>query len=145
MLEYDEKSGAMTWKIVYYGPALSGKTTNLLSLHDLLADGLPGRMMQLDTKEDRTLFFDLLPLSFRSASGARVKIKVFTVPGQVQYNATRKAGLVRAAAGVFSSALKGAGVRETFEEAVRGAYGFWDGRYGLRERYGFGEDELVGR
>ncbi|HUT54850.1 MAG TPA: hypothetical protein VM658_15770 [bacterium] len=66
MLEYDENSGAMTWKIVYYGPALSGKTTNLLALHDLLADGLPGRMMQLDTKEDRTLFFDLLPPSGRT-------------------------------------------------------------------------------
>jgi hypothetical protein len=101
MLEFDEKSGVLTWKIVYYGPALSGKTTNLLSLHNLMTDSRRGQMMQLDTKEDRTLFFDLLPLAYCPASGARLKIKVFTVPGQVQYNATRKAVLMRSDGVVF--------------------------------------------
>jgi hypothetical protein len=101
MLEYDEAKGIMTWKIVYYGPALSGKTTNLLALHDLISQARRGEMMQADTKDDRTLFFDLLPLAYRTPSGAKLKIKVFTVPGQVQYNATRKSVLMRADGIVF--------------------------------------------
>ena len=101
MLEFDEKSGRLVWKIVYYGPALSGKTTNLLRLHDRLTPAKRGEMMQLDTREDRTLFFDLLPLAYRTAAGATLKIKLFTVPGQVQYNATRKSVLMRADGVVF--------------------------------------------
>jgi len=101
MLEFDENAGVMVWKIVYYGPALSGKTTNLLCLHDKIAAAKRNQMMQLDTKEDRTLFFDLLPLAYRTKSGAMLKIKVFTVPGQVQYNTTRKSVLMRADGVVF--------------------------------------------
>lgn len=88
-------------KLVYYGPALSGKTTNLMRLHDQLQPQLIGELMTLETKDDRTLFFDLLPLGFKTPSGLLVKIKLFTVPGQVQHDATRKAVLSRADGVVF--------------------------------------------
>ncbi len=88
-------------KLVYYGPALSGKTTNLMRLHDLLHPELIGEMMTLETKNDRTLFFDLLPLGFKTSSGLLVKLKLFTVPGQVQHDSTRKAVLSRADGVVF--------------------------------------------
>ena len=91
----------MTWKIVYYGPAMSGKTTNLIALHDLVGGPKKSQMMQMNTREDRTLFFDLLPMTWHADSGARLKIKLYTVPGQVQYDSTRKAVLMRADAVVF--------------------------------------------
>lgn len=91
----------MTLKIVYYGPALSGKTTNLMQLHDLLNPDKCGEFMSFETKGDRTLFFDLLPMMVKSESGFRIKIKLFTVPGQVAHDATRKAVLSRADAVVF--------------------------------------------
>jgi mutual gliding-motility protein MglA len=101
MLEFNAKTGVMTWKIVYYGPALSGKSTNLLTLHDLIPESKKGTMMQAETKQDRTLFFDLMPLAFRTRAGARLKIKLFTVPGQAQYNATRKSVLMKSDGVVF--------------------------------------------
>lgn len=88
-------------KIVYYGPALSGKTTNLIFLHDSLQPQLSGELMTMETKDDRTLFFDLLPLGFKTPSGMLVKIKLFTVPGQVQHDSTRKAVLSRADGVIF--------------------------------------------
>jgi len=83
MAELDTARQSLTLKIVYYGPALSGKTTNLQRLHDLLSPELKGDMMTLDTRNDRTLFFDLVPLGFRAPSGLLLKFKLFTVPGQV--------------------------------------------------------------
>jgi len=80
----------ITVKLVYYGPALSGKTTNLQHLHTLVDPGLRGNLMALETRDDRTLFFDLLPFHFTSAGGVRLRIKLFTVPGQVIHNATRR-------------------------------------------------------
>ncbi len=78
-------------KLVYYGPALSGKTTNLVALHDKAGQQARGRLMTLETKNDRTLFFDLLPLTFKSERGdARLRIKLFTVPGQPIHTSTRK-------------------------------------------------------
>ncbi len=88
-------------KIVYYGPALSGKTTNLQSLHLMLDPKHRGKLMSLETHLDRTLFFDLLPLQYQTPSGLRVKIKLFTVPGQVIHNETRRAVLAGADAVVF--------------------------------------------
>jgi hypothetical protein len=88
-------------KLVYYGPALSGKTTNIISLHDHLQPELSGELMTMETKDDRTLFFDLFPLGFKTPSGMLVKIKLFTVPGQVQHDSTRKAVLSRADGVVF--------------------------------------------
>jgi signal recognition particle receptor subunit beta len=76
-------------KLVYYGPPESGKTTNLQKLHARAEAHNRGRMLTLDTQADRTLFFDLLPLHFR-AGDMVVQIRVYTVPGQVSHNATRK-------------------------------------------------------
>lgn len=79
-------------KLVYYGPALSGKTTNLRALHQVTTEGARGRLMTLETKDDRTLFFDMLPLTFRAESdrGMSLRIKIFTVPGQVLHASTRR-------------------------------------------------------
>src|SRR5262245_24458586 len=90
MVQLNLKAKEMTIKIVYYGPAMSGKTTNLQQIHNCLDSDLRGRLMTLDTKNDRTLFFDLLPVQFESKSGFTVKLKLFTVPGQVIHNSTRK-------------------------------------------------------
>ncbi len=83
----------VTIKLVYYGPALSGKTTNLRALHQLTAEDSRGRLMTLETRDDRTLFFDMLPIVLRpeeGSSGMNVRVKVFTVPGQVIHAATRR-------------------------------------------------------
>ncbi len=101
MAEYDEELSRLTLKLVYYGPALSGKTTNLMSLHDQLSPQLKGEMMTLETKNDRTLFFDLFPLGIRAPSGLLIKFKLYTVPGQVAHDSTRKAVLSRADGVVF--------------------------------------------
>jgi mutual gliding-motility protein MglA len=79
----------LTLKLVYYGPPLSGKTSNLRALHDKVDDLNRGRLMTLDTRDDRTLFFDLLPIFFRTSSFS-FRIKVYTVPGQPVHEATRK-------------------------------------------------------
>lgn len=89
-MQFDFKAKELTVKLVYYGPALSGKTTNLQSLHHLVSKDASGRLMTLDTRDDRTLFFDLLPLSFQTTSGVQIRLKLFTVPGQVIHNATRR-------------------------------------------------------
>jgi hypothetical protein len=101
MAEFDEQGGKLTLKLVYYGPALSGKTTNLMRLHDMIRPELKGEMMVLETKNDRTLFFDLLPLGITAPSGLLIKLKLFTVPGQVAHDSTRKAVLSRADGVVF--------------------------------------------
>ena len=101
MIEFDEQQQRMVLKLVYYGPALSGKTTNLLALHDQLSLDGRGELMLLDTTEDRTIYFDLLPFFYVAPSGMKIKIKVYTVPGQVRHDATRKAVLQRADGVVF--------------------------------------------
>ena len=101
MAEFDEAARRLTLKLVYYGPAASGKTTNLMRLHDMLQPELKGEIMTLETQNDRTLFFDLLPLGIRAPSGLLVKFKLFTVPGQVAHDGTRKAVLSRADGVVF--------------------------------------------
>ncbi len=101
MIEYDEFEKRLVLKVVYYGPALSGKTTNLLRLHELLAREQRGDLMVLDTKDDRTIYFDLLPFFLQAPSGLKIKLKAYTVPGQVRHDATRKAVLQRADGVVF--------------------------------------------
>lgn len=91
MTQPDAAQEKLLIKLVYYGPALSGKTTNLQRLHDEVSASQRGELIALDTRNDRTLFFDLLPLGVRAPSGLLVKLKVFTVPGQVQHDSTRKA------------------------------------------------------
>jgi signal recognition particle receptor subunit beta len=91
-------------KLVYYGPALSGKTTNLKALHELTSEGSRGRLMTLETKDDRTLFFDMLPLVFKAETeggSMSLRVKVFTVPGQVVHASTRRLVLQGADGVVF--------------------------------------------
>lgn len=80
-------------KIVYYGPGISGKTTNLQHIHQHLKPEQRGRMVSLATDEDRTLFFDFLPIELASVRGFRTRFHLYTVPGQVYYGATRRAVL----------------------------------------------------
>lgn len=76
-------------KIVYYGPARSGKTTNLQWVHRSLPDDRRTELISLATENDRTLFFDFLPLDLGTISGFRTRFQLYTVPGQVYYNKTR--------------------------------------------------------
>lgn len=80
----------ITLKIVYYGPALSGKTTNIQQVHAMVAAGAAGEMVTLDTQGDRTLYFDFLPIEIDGDGDYRIKLKLFTVPGQVMHRATRR-------------------------------------------------------
>jgi signal recognition particle receptor subunit beta len=87
VVDFQERQ--LTLKLVYYGPPLSGKTSNLRALHAAVDKLNRGRLMTLDTRDDRTLFFDLLPIFFRTSSFS-FRIKVYTVPGQPVHEATRK-------------------------------------------------------
>lgn len=90
MVFIDIQRREITLKLVYYGPALSGKTTNLQRLHQRMVGHTEGALVSLDTRDDRTLFFDLLPLRLQTTGGLSIKLKLFTVPGQVIHNTTRK-------------------------------------------------------
>ncbi len=102
----------ITCKIVYYGPGRSGKTSNLQYIHAYVPDDKKGPMVSLATETDRTLFFDFLPLDLGSISGFRTRIQLYTVPGQVYYNATRKLVLRGADGVVFVADSQ----REQFDE-----------------------------
>lgn len=91
----------ITCKIVYYGPGRSGKTTNLQYIYGRVPEGRRGRMVSLATQSDRTLFFDFLPIDLGSISGFTTRFQLYTVPGQVYYNATRKLVLQGADGVVF--------------------------------------------
>lgn len=91
----------LTLKIVYYGPGLSGKTTNLRQLYARTRPEVRGRLLSVETRDDRTLFFDVLPVFFSSSSGYNVKVKLLTVPGQVIHVATRRIVLRAADAVAF--------------------------------------------
>jgi len=77
-------------KIVYYGPGRCGKTTNLLYIYNSMNSNAKGKLLTIETKGDRTLFFDLLPLNLGKISGFDIRIQLYTVPGQSIYEATRK-------------------------------------------------------
>ena len=78
------------FKIVYYGPGMCGKTTNLQIIHEKMPSQSKGKMASLATSQDRTLFFDFLPLKAEAIEGFVTKFQMYTVPGQVKYNSTRK-------------------------------------------------------
>jgi len=80
----------ITAKVVYYGPGLCGKTTNLEHIHKKADPSARGRLLSLATQTDRTLFFDLLPIELREIRGVKIRLQIYTVPGQVFYNETRK-------------------------------------------------------
>jgi mutual gliding-motility protein MglA len=91
----------ITCKIVYYGPGRSGKTTNLHYVYGQVPEDRKGRMVSLATQTDRTLFFDFLPLDLGTISGFTTRLQLYTVPGQVYYQATRKLVLQGADGVVF--------------------------------------------
>ncbi len=90
MVFFNYTTMQMTAKIVYYGPGLCGKTTNLQFIYHRTAPQSRGEMISLETETDRTLFFDLLPIDVGVIGGMKVRLQLYTVPGQVFYNATRK-------------------------------------------------------
>lgn len=90
MVLFNYSTKELTAKIVYYGPGLCGKTTNLQFIHGNLPDTVRGKMLSLATKTDRTLFFDFLPIDLGQIRGMKTRVQLYTVPGQVFYNETRK-------------------------------------------------------
>jgi signal recognition particle receptor subunit beta len=84
------RSDEIHCKVVYYGPGRGGKTTNLISIHKALGEHVRGELLSIDTAGDRTLFFDFLPMDLGNIGKFRIKISLYTVPGQVRYNDTRK-------------------------------------------------------
>ncbi len=97
VINYDAKE--ITCKIVYYGPALSGKTTNLEWIYQRVAPDHRGELLAVATEQDRTLFFDFLPINVGIVSGFRTRFSLYTVPGQVKYESTRQV-VLRGADGV---------------------------------------------
>ena len=90
MVLFNYATKEITAKIVYYGPGLCGKTTNLQFVFDSLPSNNKSKMLSLATKTDRTLFFEFLPLDLGKIRGMRTKLQLYTVPGQVYYNSTRQ-------------------------------------------------------
>jgi hypothetical protein len=101
MVQFNFNERTIKAKVVYYGPAQSGKTTNLEWIHRRTDPDGTHRLISLNTAQDRTLFFDLLPFSLGAVSGYDFQVQLYTVPGQVQYNATRRVVLAGADAVVF--------------------------------------------
>ena len=112
MVQFNFTERTIKAKVVYYGPAQSGKTTNLEQIHRLTDPAANNRLISLNTAQDRTLFFDLLPFSLGAVSGYDFKIQLYTVPGQVQYNATRRVVLASADAVVFVADSRKAVLKE---------------------------------
>jgi hypothetical protein len=90
MVQFNTKDNEILVKIVYYGPGLSGKTTNLQKLHELMDPTQKTDLFSVNTMEDRTLFFDLLPVDLGYIYGNSIKLQIYTVPGQVHYDSTRR-------------------------------------------------------
>jgi len=101
MVLFNYSTKELTAKVVYYGPGLCGKTTNLQWIHEKLPIKNKGKMLSLATETDRTLFFDFLPIEIGTIRGMKTRIQLYTVPGQVFYNATRRMVLKGADAVVF--------------------------------------------
>src|SRR5919206_1735291 len=105
----------ITSKIVYYGPGRSGKTTNLQYIYGQVPEERRGRMVSLATETDRTLFFDFLPLDLGTISGFQTRFQLYTVPGQVYYDATRKLVLQGADGVVFVADSQARQLQENIE------------------------------
>jgi mutual gliding-motility protein MglA len=108
-------SREITCKIVYYGPGRSGKTTNLHTIYGQVPEDRKGKMVSLATQTDRTLFFDFLPLDLGSISGFSTRFQLYTVPGQVYYQATRKLVLQGADGVVFVADSQARQLQENIE------------------------------
>jgi mutual gliding-motility protein MglA len=105
----------ITCKIVYYGPGRSGKTTNLHYIYSQVPHDRKGKMVSLATQTDRTLFFDFLPLDLGTISGFTTRFQLYTVPGQVYYQATRKLVLQGADGVVFVADSQARQLQENIE------------------------------
>jgi signal recognition particle receptor subunit beta len=105
----------ITCKIVYYGPGRSGKTTNLHYIHGQVPTDRKGQMVSLATQTDRTLFFDFLPIDLGSISGFTTRFQLYTVPGQVYYQTTRKLVLQGADGVVFVADSQSRQLQENIE------------------------------
>ncbi|HEB01744.1 MAG TPA: gliding-motility protein MglA, partial [Nitrospirae bacterium] len=90
MALFNYASKEITLKVVYYGPGLCGKTTNLQQLHERMSSDKKGKLLSLSTDADRTLFFDFMPVQLGKIKDFNIRFQLYTVPGQVRYNATRK-------------------------------------------------------
>ena len=101
MVLFNYSTKELTAKVVYYGPGLCGKTTNLQWIHEKLPIKNKGKMVSLATEADRTLFFDFLPIELGTIRGMKTRVQLYTVPGQVFYNATRRMVLKGADCVVF--------------------------------------------
>ena len=101
MVLFNYSTKELTAKVVYYGPGLCGKTTNLQWIHEKVPIKNKGKMLSLATETDRTLFFDFLPIEIGTIRGMKTRIQLYTVPGQVFYNATRRMVLKGADCVVF--------------------------------------------
>src|SRR6185295_13038734 len=112
MVQFNFTERTIKAKVVYYGPAQSGKTTNLEQIHRLTDPAANNRLVSLNTGQDRTLFFDLLPFSLGNVAGYDFKLQLYTVPGQVQYNATRRVVLSGADGVVFVADSRRATLKE---------------------------------
>ncbi len=102
-------------KVVFYGPGLSGKTTNLEVVHARAPSGSTGDLTSIATEGDRTLFFDFLPLDLGQVAGMKTRFQIYTVPGQVYYNSTRKLVLQGADGVVFVADSKRGKMQENLE------------------------------
>lgn len=105
----------ITCKIVYYGPGRSGKTTNLHYIHGQVPTDRKGQMVSLATQTDRTLFFDFLPIDLGTISGFTTRFQLYTVPGQVYYQTTRKLVLQGADGVVFVADSQSRQLQENIE------------------------------
>ncbi len=114
MVQFRSTEREILFKVVYYGPALGGKTTNLEALHEITDPESKTQLTSLKTSEDRTLFFDFLPFELGEIEGYRIRIQLYTVPGQVQYNTTRKVVLAGADGIVFVADSSPDRLRENF-------------------------------
>ncbi len=101
MVQFNTRANEILLKLVYYGPGLSGKTTNLQALHAMCQEVQRGELFSVNTQEDRTLFFDLLPINLGYIYGNAIHLQIYTVPGQVQYDASRRVVLGGADGVVF--------------------------------------------
>ena len=118
MVQINFAQKSVTVKIVYYGPGMSGKTTNLEIVHQRAPDGSRGDLTSISTDGDRTLFFDFMPLDLGTVAGMKTQFQIYTVPGQVYYNSTRKL-VLQGVDGVIFVADSSASMMEENLESLR--------------------------
>jgi len=121
------KKNEIQCKVVYYGPGRGGKTTNLITIHKAVASKVRGQLISIHTAGDRTIFFDFMPMDLGAVKNMNIKISVYTVPGQVIYNDTRKV-VLRGVDGIVFVADSLEISKRTISKACRifkTTYGIW--------------------